>query len=65
MCAHHTHTGVVASDYLTHVCGSRPLHHGENLAEWMMDFLTMVRVRVRVCDGLPDHGACACACACV
>ncbi|PNW87919.1 hypothetical protein CHLRE_01g007000v5 [Chlamydomonas reinhardtii] len=33
--------GVVASDYLTHVCGSRPLAHGENLAEWMMDFLTM------------------------
>ncbi|GLI60770.1 hypothetical protein VaNZ11_003002 [Volvox africanus] len=33
-------TGVTASDYLTSVCGCRPLGHGENLAEWMMDFLT-------------------------
>ncbi|KXZ46460.1 hypothetical protein GPECTOR_43g896 [Gonium pectorale] len=32
--------GVAASDYLTHVCGARPLAHGENLAEWLMDFLT-------------------------
>ncbi|GIM04796.1 hypothetical protein Vretimale_9300 [Volvox reticuliferus] len=32
--------GVTASDYLTRVCGCRPLGHGENLAEWMMDFLT-------------------------
>ncbi len=35
--------GMVASDYLTRVCGCRPLAHGENLAEWMVDFLTMVR----------------------
>ncbi|GLC42438.1 hypothetical protein PLESTF_000812600 [Pleodorina starrii] len=33
-------TGVAASDFLTNVCGCRPLGHGENLAEWMMDFLT-------------------------
>ncbi|GIL50638.1 hypothetical protein Vafri_6770 [Volvox africanus] len=33
-------TGVTASDYLTRVCGCRSLGHGENLAEWMMDFLT-------------------------
>lgn len=34
------HNGVPASDYLSKVCGAPPLVMGENLAEWMMAFLT-------------------------
>lgn len=37
--------GVTASDYLMSTCGCRPLAHGENLAEWMMDFFTKVAGR--------------------
>jgi hypothetical protein len=38
-----TSSGEPASSYLSGVCGCRPLAFGENLAEYLMDFLTQAR----------------------